>query len=101
MSQQKNVLALESIVADVYRELKQNERSLIAYKGGHYDSDLFASLGIGGIDLKKFGCPKAEVLINQMVWLETCGRHTTPEGRGRSHGAVDTRHFRKTVTDFF
>ena len=66
---------LGDVVADAYRWMKQNENSTMAYKGGHYEKDLLASLGI----YKEFGCPKAEVLIEQMVWLETCGNHIVSE----------------------
>ena len=71
----KNLSALESIVADAYRGMRQNERSVIAYKGGQYERNLLASVGIPSINLEKFGCPKAEVLIKRMFWLETCGNH--------------------------
>ena len=73
-----NLSALESIVADVYREMKQDESSLMAYNGGHYGSDLLANLDIPAVNLENFGCPKVEIIINHLVWLETCGRHTAP-----------------------
>ena len=69
--------ALEEIVADFYQRVEQNERSVIAYKGGHFEGDLLTSLGIPSLNLECFGCPKAGELIDQMIWLETCGNHTT------------------------
>ena len=71
----KNLSALESIVADAYRGMRQNKRSVITYKGSQYERNLLASLGIPSINLEKFGCPKTEVLIKRMFWLETCGNH--------------------------
>ena len=71
----RSLSAFGSIVADAYRGMWQNERSVIAYKGGQYERDLLASLGIPSINLEKFGCPKAGVLIRRMFWLETCGNH--------------------------
>ena len=88
----RSLSTLGDVVADAYRWMKQNENSTMAYKGGHYEKDLLASLGIPSANLKEFGCPKAEVLIEQMVWLETCGNHivseagifSLPEGRSGS-----------------
>ena len=52
-----------------------NERSTIAYKGGHYEKDLLKHIHVPSINLEDFGCPKAEFLFDQLVWLETCGNH--------------------------
>ena len=68
-----NLSAFESIVADVYREMKQDESLLMAYKGGHYESDLLANLDIRAVNLENFGCPKAEIIVNHLIWLETYG----------------------------
>ena len=73
------ISALEGIVADFYQIVKQNGNSVLGYKGGHYEQDLLASLGIPSINLENFGCPKAGELICDLVWLETCGNHTTPD----------------------
>ena len=75
----RGLSTLGNIVADAYRGMKQNENSTMAYKGGHYEKDLLASLGILSVNLEEFGCPKAEVMIEQMVWLETCGNHIVSE----------------------
>ena len=69
------ITELSGIVCDFYGEVKQSERSRLAYKGGHYEKDLLAKLNIPGIDMEKHGCPKAEILINELVWLETCENH--------------------------
>ena len=73
---------LEDIVVELYRGIVQNERSCIAYKGGHYERDLLAKLAIPGIDLEKYGCPKAQTLIHKLVWRETCGQHLVPDAFG-------------------
>ena len=74
----REVTALENIVESFYCEVKRNESSLIAYKGGHFESDLLVSLVILAVNLENFGCPKAEKLFNDLIWLETCGNHTAP-----------------------
>ena len=63
------IIELSNIVYDFYREVRQSERSKLAYKGGRYERDLLAKLNI----------PKAEILINELIWLETCGNHTVAD----------------------
>ena len=72
------ITELANIVCDFYHEVKQSEKLGLAYKGGHYERDLLTRLDIPSIDLEEYGCPKAESLINELVWLETCGNHTVP-----------------------
>ena len=72
------ITELGNIICSFYHEVKQSERLVLAYKGGHYESDLLTRMGIPSIDLEKFGCSKAEILINNLVWLETCGRYMVP-----------------------
>ena len=67
--------ALEEIVTGVYRVMRKDTSSAIAYKGGRYERDLLMSLGIPSLNLECFGCPKLVDLIEDMVWVETCGRH--------------------------
>ena len=71
--------SLKDIVADLYKNTCKNGNSTVAYKGGHFEKDLLASLSIPAVNLEKFGCPKATSLIRDMVWLETCGCHVIPE----------------------
>ena len=66
---------LEQIVKDFYINVKNNEQSTIAYKGGHFERDLLNKLDIPSINLEQFGCPKADKLFDQLIWLETCGNH--------------------------
>ena len=73
------ILVLEEIVATFYYEVKRNERSVIAYKGGHFETNVLASLAIPGVNLERFGCPKPEELMKDLVWLETCGKHSVGE----------------------
>ena len=75
----RSLSLLGDIVTDAYRGMKRNENSTMAYKGGHYEKDLLKSLGIPSVNLEEFGCPKAEALIEQMFWLETCGKHIVSE----------------------
>ena len=73
------ISALEEIVTDFYQTVKQNRTSVLAYKGGHYEKDLLASLTIPGVNLENFGCPKAGELMRDLVWLESCGNHIVPD----------------------
>lgn len=66
---------LKSVVQNFYQDIKRNDQSCIAYKGGHYERDLLKELAIPSVNLEKFGCPKASVLFDNMIWLETCGQH--------------------------
>ena len=71
--------ALGNIVKEFYREVKRDaSSSVLAYKGGQCEKELLASLGIPSLNLDNFNCPKAEVAMEQLAWLETCGRHTMP-----------------------
>ena len=73
------IYALGGIVRDFYQSVKQGMNSVIGYKGGCYERDLLANLGVPAVNLESFGCPKAEGLIDRLVWLETCGNHTTSD----------------------
>lgn len=64
---------LNTIVKDFYDSIKSKNLSSIGYKGGHFERDLLQKLKIPSINLESFGCPKAELLFNRLVWLETCG----------------------------
>ena len=68
--------ALEKLVVDFYKGIRRNGKSTLAYKGGILERDLLKRLGIPSVNLECFGCPKAEVLFDALVWLETCGNHT-------------------------
>ena len=73
------ITSLEAIVRDLYQSVKRSSNSAIAYKGGHYEKDLLTSLGIPAINLESFGCPKVDMLIPKLIWLETCGKHLTSD----------------------
>jgi hypothetical protein len=60
-------------LAENYKKYKYfyiDSNSTIAYKGGHYEKDLLNSLSIPAVNLESFGCPKAEKLLDQIIWLE-------------------------------
>ena len=65
----------KTIVKCFYDSVKSGHLSSIAYKGGHVERDLLQHLQIPSINLKHFGCPKAEFLFDRLVWFETCGHH--------------------------
>ena len=66
---------LDTIVKDFYYETKDTEKSAIAYKGGCLERNLLTKLNIPNVNLECFGCPKAELLFDNLIWLETCGQH--------------------------
>ena len=63
---------LDNIVVDFYNA---NNQLPIAYKGGNIERRLLQKLNIPCINLEVYGCPKAELLFKDMVWIETCGFH--------------------------
>ena len=65
------------IVSKLYESTCPKWWSSIAYKGGRIERDLLNKPNIPSIDLQNYGCPKAEKLVDNMVWLETCGKHLT------------------------
>jgi hypothetical protein len=65
--------ALKETIRKLYDNTRKN--SLIVYKGGSYEKNLLAD--IPSVNLECFGCPKAQKLFDQMIWLETCGKHLT------------------------
>jgi hypothetical protein len=67
--------ALKETIRKLYDNTSKN--SLIAYKGRNYEKNLLADLNIPSVNLECFGCPKAQKLFDQMIWLETCGKHLT------------------------
>ena len=77
----RKLSALGSIVREFYREIKRDANSILAYKGGQCERELLTGLGIPSFNLENIGCPKAEVAMEQLVWLETCWRHTAPIAR--------------------
>ena len=67
--------ALKGVVKGFYGDVKQDDWSTIAYKGGFFERDLLNLLQIPSINLEFYGCPKASFLFDNLVWLETCGNH--------------------------
>jgi hypothetical protein len=88
-----NLEWLEGIVLEFYWRHRTDVACLFAYKGGCYERDLLDRLGVPGINLETYRCPKAKVLFDQLGWLETCGNHLTGE---RAYGhcpKVETKAF--------
>jgi hypothetical protein len=57
----------QAIVENFYREIQIDSNSTIAFKGGHYERDLLASLRIPAVNLECFNCPKAEKIFDQLI----------------------------------
>ena len=66
---------LNEVIIDFYDQNRVDGDSRLAYKGGHYERDLLTRLGLPHLDLERIGCPKAEKLIDDLDWVETCGNH--------------------------
>ena len=66
---------IDTIIKKFYTALKINNESVIAYKGGFIEKNLLAKLKIPAINLELYGCPKADNIFPEMVWLESCGQH--------------------------
>ena len=57
-------------------QYKTEERTVVAYKGGHVEKDLLNKLNIPCLDLETWGCPKYEQLKQTIVEpLPSCGFH--------------------------
>ena len=57
-------------------QYKTEERTVVAYKGGHVEKDLLNKLSISCLDLETWGCPKYEQLKQTIVEpLASCGFH--------------------------
>ena len=74
-----NLSALNGIIIKFYYEARRSRDSVIAYKGGNFEKDVLARLGIPSVNLERFGCPKAEELMTDLIWLETCGKHVVKD----------------------
>ena len=66
---------LPTIVKDFYADMKTSKTSTLAYKGGHFEKDILRNLNIPSLNLELFGCPKVDHLFDNLIWLETCGKH--------------------------
>jgi hypothetical protein len=84
---------LDGIVLEFYQRYKTDVEFALAYKGGHYERDLLNRLNIPGVNLEACGCPRAEVLFDQLGWLETCGNHLTTVKAYRHCPKVETEAF--------
>ena len=56
---------LAMFVSTLYEQRRRRQQYIVVYKGGHIEKDLLNKLNIPCVDLKEFGCPKA----NQMLLI--------------------------------
>ena len=54
---------LEMFVSTLYEQRRRRQQYIVVYKGGHIEKDLLNKLNIPCVDLKEFGCPKANELL--------------------------------------
>ena len=67
---------VDIVLLRLYNQFKTEERTVVAYKGGHVEKDLLNKLNIPCLDLETWGCPKYEQLKQTIVEpLASCGFH--------------------------
>ena len=54
---------LEMFVSTLYEQRRRRQQYIVVNKGGHIEKDLLNKLNIPCVDLKEFGCPKANELL--------------------------------------
>ena len=75
-----SISAVGNIVSERFKAVCKSENSVVAYKGGHYEKDLLASLGIPALDLGGLWLPKGQ-RFNQDNGV--AGDLRSPFGSGR------------------
>jgi hypothetical protein len=76
---------VDIIIKRFYAAYKMNHDSAIAYKGGSVEKDLLSRLNIPSINLELIGCPKAVDIFPEMVWLESCRKHSLLKNKTDSY----------------
>ena len=68
---------IEQYIQDVYDQVKEGERQLVALKGGHREKDVLKKIGIPYVNIELFGCPKLEKLTNlgYKLLIPNCAHH--------------------------
>ena len=70
---------IKPLIDVAYQRSRTQQRTMVAYKGGHLEKDLLDELQIPCVNLEDFGCPKVEKLIAMGFDVGlTCGRHAKP-----------------------
>ena len=64
MKEEEIKVSPKSVVRALYKEFKTEQRSVIAFKGGHIEKDLLLDLNISFLDLERCGCPKFQKLLD-------------------------------------
>ena len=54
---------LEMFLSMLYEQRRRRQQYIVVYKGGYIEKDLLNKLKIPCVDLKEFGCPKANELL--------------------------------------
>jgi len=67
---------VDDVLLQLYNQYKTEERTVVAYKGGHVEKDFLDKLNILNINLESLGCPKIKQLKQMIVEpLASCGFH--------------------------
>ena len=82
---------LQLDVTTLNEQYKTNQRTLVAYKGGHIERDLLNELDILSVNMEEIGCPKVMDLIHLGCGLEVwdCEHHL---GTGIAHCSMAECH---------
>ena len=54
--------ALRGILQRLYKEFRTEFRTVVGYKGGHYEKELLMAYNIPHFNIEQWGCPKYDVL---------------------------------------
>ena len=77
---ENEIRSVRHYLQQLYAEFSTDQRRRIAFKGGHIEKDLLLSCNIPHLDLESLGCPKYDVLRQQLPGAgETCGWHAMPD----------------------
>ena len=68
---------LEQDVKDLVHKFQQPDKTVVAYKGGHYEKELLQRWGIPHFNLEQAQCPKFETMT-RLCRPTSCGCHDHP-----------------------
>ena len=68
---------LEQDVKDLVHKFQQPDKTVVAYKGGHYEKELLQRWGIPHFNLEQAQCPKFDTMT-RLCRPTSCGCHDHP-----------------------
>ena len=73
--------ALRGLLRHLYREFRTDLRTVVGFKGGHFEKDVLIDLKIPYKNIEQWGCPKYDDLRHTMINDDVdvgCGCHQDP-----------------------